>query len=122
MLHIRFIAKKPQELAKGLMFSEPLKKDECAMFVFNHMGDHSFWNKNVSYPISLLFLDENFKIQNIGFLEAEQEKPCRANFPLTKYVIEGHKDLPAEKNIKLGDFCFPEKNKIKIVQDKQKSY
>ena len=120
-LNIRLLANTPESLSKGLMFSEPLAKDECAFFLFNHLDDHSFWNKNVDYPISLLFLDENFEIRNIGKLKAHQETSCRANFPLTKYVVEGHIDLPDELNIKVGDFCLPENNKIKILKEKNKS-
>lgn len=120
-LNIRFVADKPESLARGLMFSSPLANDECAFFVFNHLDDHSFWNKNVDFPISLLFLDENFEIKNIGNLEAQQERPCRSGYPFIKYVVEGHIDLPKEKNLLVGDFCLPENNKIKILKGKNKS-
>jgi uncharacterized membrane protein (UPF0127 family) len=96
-----------------------LDRDECAFFIFNHLDDHSFWNRNVSFPISLLFMDENFEIRGIGSLKENQEEPCRGNFPLIKYVLEGHKDLPFEHNIQQGDFCIPEDNKIKIVKGKR---
>lgn len=119
MLRLRFKAAKPEELAKGLMFSNPLAIDECAFFQFNHLSDHSFWNKNVSFPITLLFLDENFEIRNIGKLDAHQETPCKSNYPYIKYVIEGHKDLCKENAISIGDFCLPEENIIKIIKGKQ---
>ncbi len=118
-LKIRFIAKTDEELSKGLMFSDPLTIDECSLFIFKYLSDHSFWNKNVNYPICLLFMDENFKIMDIGHLDANQEKPCRSRFPLTKYVLEGHKDLVEEYNIHIGDFCLPESEKeIKIITKK----
>lgn len=115
-LDVRFVATKPEELAKGLMHSKPLAKNECALFVFKYPGEQSFWNKNVDYPICLLFLNDNFEIKNIGKLMAQQEKPCRSEYPLTKYVVEGHSDLPSELDIQVGDFCLPDKNKIKIVK------
>ena len=121
LLDIRFIAQTPETLAKGLMHSAPLDKNECALFIFNYLDDHSFWNKNVDYPISLLFLDENFEIKNIGKLDAHQEKPCRAEYPLTKYVVEGHSDLPIEFDIRVGDFCLPDNNKIKVLKVKRNS-
>jgi uncharacterized membrane protein (UPF0127 family) len=104
------------------MYSKPLDKDECAFFIFRNLDDHSFWNKNVDYPISLLFLDENFEIKNIGKLEAQQEKPCRADYPLTKYVLEGHSELPKECDIKLGDYCLINNNQVKIVKGKRKNF
>ena len=102
------------------MHSSPLDKDEVAFFVFKHLDDYSFWNKNVDFSISLFFLDENFEIKDIGKLEANQEKPCRSGYPLTKYVVEGHELLPHELNINVGDYCFPENNKMKIVKGKNK--
>ena len=119
-LNVRFIAQTPEQLAKGLMFSKPLANDECAFFIFKHLDDHSFWNKNVDYPISLFFMDENYEIKNIGKLDAHQEKPCRAEYPNTKFVLEGHSDLPKEYDIKVGDFCLPENQKIKLIRGKSK--
>ena len=116
MLKIRFTASDSEQLTKGFMFSEPLNINECALFIFKNAGEYSFWNKNVDYPISLFFLDENFKVCNIGVLEAHQEKPCSSLYPFTKYVIEGHKDLIEEKTIESGDFCLIDKNLIKIVK------
>lgn len=115
-LNIVLHAKSSQDLAKGLMFSKPLREDQCAFFSFPYADDHSFWNKNVSYPISLLFLDENFEIKHIGSLDTGQEKPVRSNYPLIKYVVEGHINLPIENDINIGDFCLPEKNIIKIIK------
>jgi hypothetical protein len=37
----------------------------------------------------------------------------RSRYPLTKYVIEGHRDLPKEYNLTIGDFCIPENKKNK---------
>jgi len=116
LLKIILNANKVNELSKGLMFSNPLEKDECAFFTFPYTDDHSFWNKNVDYPISLLFLDENFEIKHIDRLEKQQETPIRSNYPFIKYVVEGHNDLPVENDINIGDFCFPEKNIIKIIK------
>ena len=114
-LTIKLLCNTPETRQKGLMFAAPLKMDECAFFVFNHLDSYSFWNQNVSFPISLLFLDENFEIKDIGHLDAQQERPCRSRYPLTKYVLEGHSELPKEQNITVGDFCLPEDNKIKIL-------
>lgn len=116
MLKIRFIAKTQDDLSKGLMHSSPLDEDECALFLFNYTGDHSFWNKNVSFPISLIFLDDNFQVKHIGELSAGQEKACRSGYPLIKHVLEGHKNLPKEYDIQIGDFCLLTDNKIKIVK------
>jgi len=115
-LLIKYFCNTPETQARGLMHTQPIKMNECAFFVFNYLSDFSFWNKNVDYDICLLFLDENFEIRDIGELQAQQEKPCKSRFPLTKYVVEGHIDLPKEHNIKVGDYCLPENNKIKLLK------
>jgi len=94
MLKIRFIAKTQDELSKGLMHSNPLDIDESALFTFPYASNHSFWNKNVNFPISLIFLDDNFQVKHIGKLDANQEKACRSGYPLIKHVLEGHHNLP----------------------------
>lgn len=119
-LKIILTANDNASLAKGLMHTKPIKIDECALFIFKHKDDHSFWNKNVDYPISLFFLDENFQIKNIGKLEAHQEKPCRADYQMTKYVVEGHIDLPKAEDIQINDYCMPDNNYMKILKGKRK--
>lgn len=119
-LKIRFVATSPEDLSKGLMWSPPLDLNECALFVFKTPSEYSFWNKNVNFPISLLFLNDSFQIKDIGELESHQEKPCRSKYPLTKYVVEGHKDLITENDIQIGDYCLPEKNKLKLIKGNKK--
>lgn len=99
--NIILYASNTEKREKGLMFSDPLKKDECALFIFPRVSDHSFWNKNVSYPLSLIFCDSNNEVVAIKNMEAESTKSCRANNSNVKYVIELIKD--AEEGISLGD-------------------
>jgi uncharacterized membrane protein (UPF0127 family) len=120
-LDVKILCNTPEKLAKGLMFSSPLDINSCAFFVFQYLDSHSFWNKNVDFPISLFFLDENFKIQEIGELKEQQETPYSPKYPLIKYVVEGHVDLPKELNIKIGDFFLPENNKLKILTREAKN-
>lgn len=104
MLQIRFNAKTEEELSRGLMYSAPLEDDECAVFTFKYPSDHSFWNKNVTYPISLLFLDDNLRLVHIGHLNAHQESSCSSHYPYVKYVIECHEDYPKKNNVEIGDY------------------
>ena len=83
------------------------------------MNTHSALYRSPSPCIEWL-MDENYEIKNIGKLDAHQEKPCRAEYPNTKFVLEGHSDLPKEYDIKVGDFCLPENQKIKLIRGKSK--
>lgn len=85
----------------GLMNRLPLRKDECALFDFKTSGRHSFWNKNVSFPISLVFCNEDFIVNDVKFLMANQLSAVgpREN---AKYVIEAHFETPSLLGIKKG--------------------
>ena len=106
-MKIRFVADSDLKRMKGLMFQDPLDINECALFVFPYKGKHSFWNKNVSFPISLFFCNEDKEIIDIKKLEPEQrEAVCPSSYDI-KYVIEAHIDLfdknKKGKKIKIED-------------------
>lgn len=88
--------------AKGLMGHRPLSKDECAYFYFQREGSPSFWNKNVSFPISLIFLDKAGKVEDIKYLEAHQHSSVVPSSKNVRQVIEAHKDAPEIYKIKIG--------------------
>lgn len=119
-LRIRIFANTPDKLTKGLMFSNPLEDDECAFFSFPYMERHAFWNKNVSYNLSLAFLDDNGKIVDFKDLQKEDEKGVYPD-KTAKYVIEAKHGIFLKNNIKLGDYVLLEGNhKLKISQIKEK--
>lgn len=86
------------------MFADPLEEYETAFFVFPEIGNYSFWNKNVSFPLTLAFLDNNFKIVDFKDLEAEQTKSVYPNSNNVKYVVEANKDTFKKLDIQIDDF------------------
>jgi uncharacterized membrane protein (UPF0127 family) len=56
------------------MDAEPLDEYEVVFFTFDYPDCYSFWNKNVSFPLSLAFLDKNYKIVDIKDMEARSEE------------------------------------------------
>ena len=90
----------------GLMGHRPLEKDECAYFYFKEAGKHSFWNNNVSFPISLIFCDEDGKVMDIGYLKENQLDGVYPEASNIRHVIEAHVDAPRnygiEKNCKIS--------------------
>lgn len=85
------------------MCKPPLKKNECALFDFKKSGRYNFWNKNVSFPISLLFCDENFNVKQISYLKENQLNPVYSSNFNIRYVVESHHMVPMEMDIKVGD-------------------
>ncbi len=94
----------------GLMNQKPIGEDECAFFNFPRVGSHSFWNKNVDFPISLIFCDEKFKVRDIGYLQAQQTSGIKSKSYDIKYVIEAHIDAPSKFGIKKG-------KKVEVIGD-----
>jgi uncharacterized membrane protein (UPF0127 family) len=87
---------------KGLMHREPLGVDECAFFDFPREGQHCFWNKNVNFPISLVFCGASGKVLDIKRLNAQQISTVKPDVYDVKYVIETHINAPDEFGIKKG--------------------
>lgn len=53
------------ERGLGLMFRDRINWDQAMLFVFEEEWFHSFWMKNVKFPIDILWLDKDKKIVHI---------------------------------------------------------
>lgn len=51
------IAENPEDRAQGLMFRKELPPNRGMLFIFSHMGRHSFFMKNTHIPLDIIFLD-----------------------------------------------------------------
>ena len=114
MLDIILVADNEISRRLGLMHKDPIGENECAFFEFPRLGKHSFWNKNVSFPISLIFCNDNLEVKDIKYLEAHQTSGVGPKGYDIKYVIEAHVDAPKALNIKLGDRVIIDGDKIRI--------
>ena len=99
------IAETPQAKAKGLMHRESLGDHEGMLFLFEPPQKVSFWMKNVTQPLDIIFL-LNGKVMAI----APNTPPCQAD-PCPLYpsgvavnqVIELKAGSTARFNLKPGD-------------------
>jgi uncharacterized membrane protein (UPF0127 family) len=96
------------------MFAKPLDKYEVAFFIFPREDQHSFWNKNVDFPLSLAFLDRNFKIVDIKDMDEQSTKSCSPKSNNVKYVVEANKNTFEDLKIGIGDKLILDDNKIKL--------
>lgn len=92
-----YIAKSKEQKEKGLQFFEDLPLDEGMLFVNKTPEDCWYHMKNVSFPIDLIGMDEDFKVVQIHHGKPNDETPM--NFKNVMYVLEIN---PNEK-IKEGD-------------------
>jgi uncharacterized protein len=61
------------ERQRGLMFRDEIYADQGMLFVFSESAYHSFWMKNVNFPIDILWLDKEKRIVHIE----ERVPPCQ---------------------------------------------
>ncbi len=101
-LDIILIALDEKSRNKGLMFTEPIGDNQCALFIFDHPAQYSFWNKNVPYTIDVAFFDREAMLVDVKHLEAEQEKGIRSDHNRVKYVVETRRGWFEENKVELG--------------------
>lgn len=106
-LSVRFVATHDAELEKGLMHSDPLKDNECAVFMFGVNGkteasNPGFWNKNVDFPIDVAFYNSDGILVSVKQLAANQLDPVFSNHSPIRYVVETKHGWYDENNLKEG--------------------
>ncbi|MFZ8845888.1 MAG: DUF192 domain-containing protein [Candidatus Hydrothermia bacterium] len=96
------IADNDEKRSLGLMFRKYLPDSVGMLFIFDSSGIYPFWMKNTYIPLSIAFIDENYKIIDIFDLEPLDETPI---FPLKKfkYALEVNRNWFKRNNIKIGD-------------------
>ncbi len=109
---VRFVANNDKLRTKGLMNAEPLDEYEVVYFEFDYPDSYSFWNKNVSFPLSLAFLDKNHKIVDIKDMEADDPKSVGPDSNSVVFVVEANKGLFKKLGIGVGDKLLLKGNKL----------
>lgn len=99
------LAKTPDQRRVGLTQTPLLKKEEGMLFLYASKGYYSYWMKGMSYPIDILWLDENRKVVTLQ----EGVPPCvledcplySSNHPAL-YVLEISAGAAKNYNISYG--------------------
>ena len=100
------IAQTSAQKAKGLMFRESLKGNQGMLFVFKTEKKHSFWMKNVSFPLDIIWINANKKVVFVSY----DSEPCYNNSKCiaiqptasAKYVLEINGGLAKKIGVKEG--------------------
>src|SRR5919109_1562425 len=93
-------------MAKGLAVKNQLKENEAILFVFEESAKHSFWMKDMKFPIDIIWLDNDGKVVHIE----QNLQPCVLvlicpNYiPNTdsQYVLETATEFTQRYNISVG--------------------
>ena len=100
------IADTPNTRRYGLSGRSELKDGNAMLFIFEKPDYHGFWMKNMSFPIDIIWFNENRKAVDIAsFAKPEGEHPKKIYMPGEKalYVLEAKAGFAKEKKIVIGD-------------------
>jgi hypothetical protein len=94
-----------KDRAIGLMNLTSLAEDSGMIFFFADNNIHVFWMKDTLIPLSIAFVDSNWKIIDIKEMKANDETPVPSNGN-SLYAIEANIHWFKNHNIKIGDEVY----------------
>jgi len=90
---------------KGLMFRKSLGSKKGMLFIFEQECIPSFYMKNVSFPLDMIWFSGDKKVVHI----VESAPPCRVNCAIytpdanAKYTLEVNAGFVKKYDVKIGD-------------------
>lgn len=100
------LAVSDEERQLGLMFREKINSDQAMLFLFKEEGFHSFWMKNMNFPLDIIWLDREKIIVHIeSNVPPCQEPPCPSYTPQfpASYVLELKTGSVRKNQLKMYD-------------------
>ncbi|MFH1413380.1 MAG: DUF192 domain-containing protein [Candidatus Omnitrophota bacterium] len=90
---------------KGLMFKESLSSDQGMLFIFDNEDIHSFWMKNMKFPLDIIWISEDKRTVYIKTDVEPCKEVCNTMIPKekAKYVLEVNSGFVDTQEIKIGD-------------------
>ena len=98
------IADSQLEQQQGLMNREYLEENSGMLFIFTEEQRKSFWMKNTLIPLDIIFIGEDYLINDIYRVQPCKTDECELYSSTAKYVLEVDKGYSEENNINVGDF------------------
>jgi uncharacterized protein len=101
------VADTPESQQTGLSNRESLPEDQGLLFVFETKGFHTFWMKNMAFPIDIIFINDETVVSVVKNAEVPESPDAelqlyRPTEPINK-VLEINAGLADEYDIKEGD-------------------
>lgn len=97
------VSQTPEQMQRGLMFTEELPEDEGMLFVFERQKILHFWMKNTLLPLSVAFIDKRGRIVEIERMEAMDERTLHTSRLPALYALEMNAGWFQAHGIKVGD-------------------
>lgn len=92
-------------MKSGLMHRAYLPRYSGMLFVFDHAKRYCFWTKNVTFPLSIAFLDAQGMVMNMADMEPNSTSRHCASAP-AMFALEVNKTIFQTASIKPGSTVF----------------
>lgn len=96
------IANTQEKRARGLMYRKELDDNHGMLFIFDEVKEVSFWMKNTFIPLSIAFIDTNYKIVGIKDMLPLDEESRHSSFIPVKYALEVNQGWFDRNSIRVG--------------------
>ncbi len=101
------LATTPSDQSKGLAVKDSMNENEGMLFVFKNPQKHSFWMKDMKFPIDIIWADSAGKIVHIekNLQPCIFLLPCNSYSPISDslYVLEVVSNFTNKYDVKIGD-------------------
>lgn len=89
---------------QGLMFRKGLDKDAGMLFLFDQEARHSFWMKNMNFPLDIIWVSRDKKVVDVKTDVAPCDGACEGLIPqeAAQYVLEVNAGFVRKNQIKIG--------------------
>ncbi len=96
------VADTPEARRRGLMQRESLPPNRGMLFVFPDEEPRSFWMRNTSIPLSIIYIDADGVIVSIHRMTPYSEESV-PSWGAAKYALEVNQGEPAANGVRAGD-------------------
>jgi len=97
------VVRKPEELARGLMFRRSLPQDQGMLFDFGENRHISMWMRNTYIPLDMIFIAPNGRVVNVAEnTEPLSETPVPSEGPALA-VLEVNAGTAQRLQLRAGD-------------------
>lgn len=95
------IAATPQAMARGLMFREHMPESRGMLFIWPGDQVVAMWMKNTLIPLSVAFIDRDFRVLNIANMEPRSLRTHPSHGP-ARYALEVNEGWFARHGVAAG--------------------
>lgn len=107
------VARRPVEIATGMMFRDHLPDGHGMLFVFPDAARRSFWMRNCPLPLSAAYIDPEGIILEIVDLEPLSEEPVPSQSERVQFVLEVPRNWFARNHIGPGTLVRTERGSLR---------